>query len=519
LLDNQFFVALRFWSKPKMDQDKIYLDMIYSLNTAINELKSSSNIDFNEEYAKFKENYSSVYLAIIMSNDALISNKNKIVEYSLVKLSNLILAKSSPSSCTAIIDYLSKDKISCSNRFESKLKLSLISSSIKMPNLNEKNKNDLLVKIIEILKSFHSFTEHNTLDFEQMLELIILNKRIMKKMLPCPQDTVNVNFIDEFLLEMIRIFDRMNRTLLDECFGVHSFSNIYAGKKYLKCLHIYLDYIEKHEPKTSSLALGKSHLENFFLALINRGVFARIVEEKPSTIDLKASFLNDYYIKLVHLSMRVLLHFEVVVRLKEPGVKLSSDFLANLRGILFREELFQLDLIYTTQDDDTIIDFNLSCLNYQLQIEKITFEDEKEENLINDLFLFDLNVHVLFVKLLASTMFDYRILIDWLISSETNFLVYLMRYLKVLLNEMSLLKRENIKRVFDIDLARVKLKSFNSILDSNKIKETNLSGKVYLDKMYALLTELNSKIKQMKRSFPYNCEPLVRLLDKVVNLI
>ncbi len=36
-----------------MDQDKIYLDMIYSLNAAINELKSSSTIDFNKEYAKF----------------------------------------------------------------------------------------------------------------------------------------------------------------------------------------------------------------------------------------------------------------------------------------------------------------------------------------------------------------------------------------------------------------------------------------------------------------------------------
>ena len=48
--------------------------------------------------------------------------------------------------------------------------------------------------------------------------------------------------------------------------------------------------------------------------------------------------------------------------------------------------LKELDIIYIQLDDDVLIDFNLMCLENQITNEKL------------NLFVFDLNAHVLFVK-------------------------------------------------------------------------------------------------------------------------
>ena len=495
-----------------MDPTNPHFDMIFSLNKSIQDINLNPNIDADLEYTKFKEQHLNVYLTTIRDKD--LNVRNKIIEHLLIKLSNLISTKSKVTNFRC----LDEENIICTNQFECKLKLIEISFTLKRKTLNEKDKNDLLLKIITIPKKFILFMENNSLDFELKLEIVVLVKRVLKKIVLSSE--LNKSLIDDFLIEMIRILDNLNRDLLEECFGHNPFSNLFAGNKYLKCLNLYLDYLEKHSQHNSSLALGKIHLENFILTLVSTGALTRIIQEKTSD-DLKASFLNDYHIKLIHLSLRILIYFEIIVNESQIDMKLCNEFLANQRGIHFREDVFQLDLIYISQDDDVIIEFNLRCLNYQIQVEKVTL---KEENFTKELFSFDLNVHVLFVKLLISIMFDYQVLVDWLISSETNFLTYFMRYLKVLLNEMSVLKSENINRIFGLTLAEVKFKNFHKILASDKnfvgkSEETNLSGKHYLDKTHQLLIELNSKIKQMKRSFPYNCDPLVKLLDKIVNLV
>ena len=493
-----------------MEQKNVYFDVISSLNKFIQDLKSDSNIDADSEYTKFKEQNLNVYLATT-SDESQNFAGNKIVEHLLVKTVDLILKKSKDTTLYC----LDENDLVCTNRFVCKFKLIEISLAIKRKSLNEKHRNDLLIKITNILKNFTTFMEHNSLDAEHVLELLILVKRVLKKFLP--STGLNAELVEEFLLGMISFLNRLNRDILYECSSTKLFSNLLIGNKYLKCLNLYLDFLEKNVVQSSSLAYGKTHLENFILSLISNGSLTRIIQEKSSD-DLRSDFLNEYYIKIIHLSLRILIHFEVIVKGSE--LKLSNQFIVNLREIYFREDIFQLDLVYINQDDDKIIGFNLSCLKYQLDLEKTQLQDD---SFIKELFSFDLNLHVLFVKLLVSIMHDYEILVDWLISSETNFLTYLMKYLKVLLNEMSVLKSENINKLFGLVLAEVKFKNFNLLLAEDKKlsnqNEVNLSGKVYLDKTYQLLIELNSKIKQMKRSFPYNCDPLIKLLDKIVDLI
>jgi hypothetical protein len=490
-----------------MEQKNVYFDVIFSLNKLVQDLKLDSNIDADSEYTKFKEQNLNVYLAKT-SDESQNFSGNKIIEHLLVKTIDLILKKSKDTTLYCLDE---KDLV-CTNRFECKFKLIEISLAIKRKSLNEKHRNDLLIKITNILKNFTTFMEHNSLDAEHALELLILVKRVLKKILP--STGLDPKLIEEFLLRMISF---LNRDILYECSSTKPFSNLLIANKYLKCLNLYLDFLEKNAVQSSSLAYGKTHLENFIFSLISSGSLTRIIQEKSSD-DLKSSFLNEYYIKIIHLSLRILIHFEIIVKGSE--LKLSNQFIVNLKEIYFREDIFQLDLVYINQDDDKIIDFNLSCLKYQLDLEKTQLQDD---SFIKELFSFDLNLHVLFVKLLVSIMHDYEILVDWLISSETNFLTYLMKYLKVLLNEMSVLKSENINKLFGLVLAEVKFKNFNLLLAEDKKlsnqNEVNLSGKVYLDKTYQLLIEINSKIKKIKRSFPYNCDPLIKLLDKIVDLI
>lgn len=174
---------------------------------------------------------------------------------------------------------------------------------------------------------------------------------------------------------------------------------------------------------------------------------------------------------------------------------------------VFNNEVLRFDSINTSLDDDVIINYNLSCLVKQTMFEKSSQDIE--------LFEFELNMHVLFVKLLASISFDHQILLDWLITNETNFLVYLVKYLKSLNHELSSGRKKLLKLFSKTNENR--LKSFDESLAGKNHGDISI-GEFYLRKSFKTLIDLTKKIKKVKRSFPYNCSPLIKLLDSFVEL-
>ncbi len=52
------------------------------------------------------------------------------------------------------------------------------------------------------------------------------------------------------------------------------------------------------------------------------------------------------------------------------------------------------------------------------------------------------------MKLMASISFDYEIILNWLIENQTNFLVYFLKYLKYLLNDLKNGKKNDIEILF-----------------------------------------------------------------------
>lgn len=175
-------------------------------------------------------------------------------------------------------------------------------------------------------------------------------------------------------------------------------------------------------------------------------------------------------------------------------------FFKSNQNIELNEVCSKLDLIFTGLDDDLLIDFNLICLQQQLKTKSQLFE-------------FDLNSHVLFVKLMASVTFDYEVLINWLCDNETNFLIYFVKYLKYLINELNVNRLDNINRLFSNDK---QFEIFHSVLgDEIETKKKPFIGKYYLSRTLTLLIELKDKIKRLNNHFGYNINPLIKLLEQI----
>lgn len=165
---------------------------------------------------------------------------------------------------------------------------------------------------------------------------------------------------------------------------------------------------------------------------------------------------------------------------------LRHEIFANyLLFILFytdsNKKLVSLDLLSRNinkifKAQDTLrIEFNLVSLNIVKNLADNDYlREENERETLKEL----LNPHKLFGCLMKSVNFDCDLLVDWLISNETQFLEYFMRYLKYFQNNYSL---------------------FNDNL--NEIKK--------------LFIKLNNKIKKSEKHFPYNCKPLLKLLDRI----
>lgn len=244
-------------------------------------------------------------------------------------------------------------------------------------------------------------------------------------------------------------------------------TSIYKLLKYFRCISLLIE-------KFPNLYL---FMQNILKILINF--------ETPSELKIK------------HL----ILILKIIIYLKDQAGEIQG-----LNELFFNQGNFQFDLIYSGQDDDTFIDFNLMCLKEECSIEaKVSF--------LQDLFKFYLNSHVLFAKLCSSVSFDYQILLDWLISNETNFLIYFLKYLKYLLAELTNFQMNNLNLIFNSNPNNSKIVYFNQVTKS-QLKLEN-----YLTKTLELLAKLQIKIQKLKKSFPYNCEPLIKLLEKINKLL
>jgi len=200
-------------------------------------------------------------------------------------------------------------------------------------------------------------------------------------------------------------------------------------------------------------------------------------------------------------------YFKLTVFTWETYFRLSTLDMSQYVDMIVKKTLKDFDHIFTVLDDDLLIEFNMTCLCNQRDPEKASFS----------FFDFDLNSHVLFVKLLASVSFDYQILLDWLISNEITFLEYFISYLKCLNHELSTCGTVNLQRTFNSELNKKKFKKFNKSLGNDSVGGQSV-GWFYLNSALKCLTDLNNKIKKVKRSFPYDCEPLIKLLNTFVAL-
>ena len=480
--------------------------LIFSLMKSINDLKSENiKLEKDLDYITLKDAYLNEYT----SNFVQANKRNAIIEHLLLKLNKLTIEK-------AKINLVLNEHAELSSEFDFKLKIAGLVSTMKSKTLNEHNKGQILVESILVLVQFRQFKKSHMEDlFALELELSVLIRNVFKKVILFIIEASTL--VDDFFAEMFVFFKELRSIKLSVEYG--SLSNLYAIKKYFKCLDSLLDYMEKGENVSeSSKFMAKDYMENLFQHLIGSGFFTRISQELARQSQYSI-FISDLFIRSIVASFRLLICFELINQ--QDNLRLTPQITTSLKEVYFSENFFTFDLIFAGQDDDKMIEFNSSCMSYQIQMEKLELT---RVSLLQEIFHFDLNYHVLFVKLVASVLFDYQVLVDWLISNETTFLSYLVKYLKRLQSELSANGRTRLESLFS-NANENKFKQFSSVILSTSkrlIKKTQTAhgGSVYyLDQTFQLLVELLSKIKLMKKSFPYNCEPLIKLLDKTVNLI
>lgn len=142
----------------------------------------------------------------------------------------------------------------------------------------------------------------------------------------------------------------------------------------------------------------------------------------------------------------------------------------------------QFNEIFSNLDDNIIIDLNLECLKRHTS--------SRKQNFIFSL----LDVHILFMKHLETITFDHKTILEWLVSNETEFLQYLVRYLRLVNLELNYYGLKNLQEIY-------------SIQDQNHFLKT-----------YKCLAALRINIIKLRAVFPYNCQPLILILNKFIFL-
>lgn len=141
------------------------------------------------------------------------------------------------------------------------------------------------------------------------------------------------------------------------CLETSNYSNIYLANKLIKCISIFLN-CKQLENKSNEY---------------NLAIYSCLNSKNSLNENLYSQY-QFFYAKLLTFMIGLIL-------------KMQKEEHDNIN-------LKELDIIYIQLDDDVLIDFNLMCLEKQMTNEKL------------NLFAFDLNAHVLFVKVNYINIFN-----------------------------------------------------------------------------------------------------------------
>lgn len=299
----------------------------------------------------------------------------------------------------------------------------------------------------------------------------------------------NLEKIVKYILE--NSDDHLHSILLIKSILKHSENNL-----------LLLDCLEKqHDPFKPLLSPLKTtyvdyYLFNKYLRCVRLLLEKKSINDKQEYIEAKLNYIidSDFVAKLsnqpknVIISNLILKCYEILVYLCLYSAKdLSSDRIERLKSTLIDGSNFKPDLIYSGLSDDTQqIEFNLTCLERFISTEKRT--NIAEYFLVSSVYL---NPSRLFYQLASSIHFDCELVIEWLITTETRFLIYFLKYLKYLFADLNQHKLSNLERMLD--------------------------SREHINRLFGFLANVQAKLSSLKRSFPYNCEPLLKLLGKILN--
>lgn len=248
------------------------------------------------------------------------------------------------------------------------------------------------------------------------------------------------------------------------------YAGYYFLNKYLRCIRLCLD---------KKCINQQSFIESTLERLID------LVKELDSPRQIDDQICTSLLTNILKLIVLVALF---------STQNLASDRFERLWSTLNTADgQFRPDIIYSGVSDDTEqIAFNLTCLERFLKPDNAT-------NIASRLFEWAVNPVRLFWSLAASIQFDCELVVEWLITSETEFLVYFLKFLKYF--------AANVTSSVNLERALVSSASTTST--------TNES----INKLFDFLADLHAKLSSLKRSFPYNCEPLIKLLFNILNRV
>ena len=432
-------------------------DIIYNLSDYLNDLKDNKQIDKKDLENKLKSVYNNQIVPYYESCTKADRN-NLIIEYLLIKINDLFSAnyKQSLNNLFGITYEHSKHHLYL------KIEISYLTNMIKNKDGDDSGdggcENDIsfiqnMAKCLCLIDDLNI----NDLNDDLKVKTLILIKNIIKLIIK-PSSKLNY---DELVSIISKILSKFDSFLNHE--------KIYMFNKYLKIIDLI---IENHQRIDQLNQL----VENFIDYSVNNS--NNLIQSIKTNCDfnktsIEHTIYNNLYIKIF------------ITNLKSLKVIKNDQLFKKIYELVDDE---QIDLIYNQGlDDDQIVNFNL----YFLEFQSNKLNNDKLEMLFDS----KLNVHRLFFKLVSSVSFDYQILIEWLISNETNFLKYLVKYLKIFLNEL--------------------VSGDDESNNSARILHNKCLNSSELNQIINLFQQLNIKINSMKKSFPYNCQPLLKLLNKV----
>lgn len=360
------------------------------------------------------------------------------------------------------------------------LKLSKLNSNLELKFINNMIQSNFNIGV-ELLKLYLKVIELDTRKNEELANLLIHLLRpesnmvysifhylkIIKYVIKSQCLLINKEIISK--IDLFYVNSNLSKLLIDHQFFIF--------KTYLKSLCFYIE----------DKKIKREFLTSIFNKLCDEFIIERI-EELNCIEEIKEDLIVSFLIEL----------FQISNNLDDNDINIKK-----INCLFYKENVFRLDLVFNGKDDDLVINFLNFCLKKETESLK----------LFEELFDFDLNNHILFLKLCSSIHFDYQIFLDWLINNETNFLEYFLKYLKSLNSKLT--QSDNF-----IQIIKEKEKRNESRLENfKKLTKIDKKEKLDFDKIFELLKIIENKIRQLKRSFPYNCEPLLRRLETVNSLV